>query len=181
MSESGSEIPQDQILQGYQIQQVLIPLILYLDPAGYDTKPSSRPLEPLGLLAHHLGPGVSDQGCVNCLYQAPWTLQQLEVHACVGRGSRPSSRVHDPRQFVSVAVGIQRAWRHPGRGQPLHHLDVLLRGSGYQQSEHAAFVKYKTDPFPSIRWLRQCTCFYFFQQNKSLHCSTACIDLESKL
>jgi hypothetical protein len=42
------------------------------------------------------------------------------------------------------------------------------------------FLKHNTDPFPSIRWLRQCTCLYFFQQNKSLRFLTACIDLLSK-
>jgi hypothetical protein len=42
-----------------------------------------------------------------------------------GRGLPPDPPLPTP---VSVAVGSQRAWRQPTKGQPLHILDALLKG-----------------------------------------------------
>ncbi len=94
-----------------------------------------------------------------------------------GGGLPPGSAIPDSCLSGSRdSEGMEASWKRAASPP----FGCTAAGSGYQQSEHAAFLKHNTDPFPSIRWLRQCTCFYFFQQNKSLRCSTACIDLLSK-
>ncbi len=57
------------------------------------------------------------------------TLQhQVDTHVLVGEGGESSLPKSEPPDPATLAVGIWRAWRQPGGGQPLSILVAPLQG-----------------------------------------------------
>jgi hypothetical protein len=94
---------------------------------------------------------------------------------------------------TAPTVMIQRAWRQPGNRQPLHIWDILLQGLAVNRisiwhyvhcaeslclspcANNPPFIDLLFCTYIYICFLVSCT-YYFFQENKSLRCSTAYTD-----
>jgi hypothetical protein len=106
----------------------------------------------------------------------PWTLLQQLGPPCVVRQWRPALPSLIP--VLEPSVGIRRAWRQPVEAC----FSTFWRaapGSGVSRVSVLHFLNHSTDIPSLLLYICETCTYYLFQENKSMRCSTACIDLLS--